>query len=140
MKIVVDANVVIAALAKQSITKEVLLYPFIDYYTPGFLLEELAEHEDEIMSKMHTDKPGYQKALDTVIKKLKVVKRDAYMQYLDQAREIIGEVDKDDVAYIAVALSIEADGVWSYDPHFKRQRVVKLFSTGELLSIIKKGD
>ena len=87
---------------------------------------------------MHTDKPGYQKALDIVIKKLKVVKRDVYIQYLGQAREIIGEIDKEDVAYIAVALSIEADGVWSYDPHFKQQKVVKLFSTSELIRIIKK--
>lgn len=81
-----DANVVIAALAKQSITKEVLLYPFIDYYTPDFLLEELAEHEEEIISKMNTDKPGYQKALDIITKKLKIVKRDAYIQHLSQAQ------------------------------------------------------
>jgi hypothetical protein len=36
-------------LAKQSITKEVLLYPFIDYYSPDFLLEELAEHEGRLI-------------------------------------------------------------------------------------------
>ncbi|MCL4379224.1 MAG: PIN domain-containing protein [Candidatus Marsarchaeota archaeon] len=139
MKIVVDANVVIAALAKQSITKEVLLYPFIDYYSPDFLLEELAEHEEEIMPKMKTDRLGYQKALGIITKKLKIVHRDAYIQYLADANKIIGEVDKDDVAYIAVALSIEADGVWSYDPHFKQQKAVRLFPTSELIRIIKKG-
>lgn len=139
MKIVVDANVVIAALAKQSITKEVLLYPFIDYYTPDFLLDELEEHKEEIISKMHTDKPGYQKALGTLTSKLKIVNRNAYVQYLSQAYEIIGKLDKDDEPYIAVALSIKADGIWSYDPDFKHQKAVKLFSTGELLNIIKKG-
>jgi len=139
MKIVVDANVVIAALAKQSITKEVLLYPFIDYYSPDFLLEELAEHEDEIISKMHTDKAGYQKVLDILTKKIKIVRKAAYSQYMNQVREIIGKLDTDDEQYIAVALSIDADGVWSYDPHFKQQKVIRLFSTSELLSIIKKG-
>ena len=139
MKIVVDANVAISALAKQSITKEVLLYPFIDYYSPDFLLEELAEHEEEIISKMKTDRLGYQKALGIITKKLKIVHRDSYIQYLADANKIIGEVDKDDVAYIAVALSIEADGVWSYDPHFKQQEAVRLFSTSELIRIIKKG-
>lgn len=138
MKIVVDANVVIAALAKQSITKEVLLYPFIDYYTPDFLLEELTKHEEEIIAKMNTDRLGYQKALDIIIKKVKIVKRETYSQYLGQAHEIIGRIDKDDEAYIAVALSIKANGVWSYDPHFKQQKAVRLFSTGELIRIIKK--
>jgi predicted nucleic acid-binding protein len=138
MKVVVDANVVISALAKQSTTKEVLLYPFIDYYMPDFLLDELAEHEEEIMAKMHTDKLGYQKALNIIIKKIKIIHREAYVQHLNRAHEIIGNVDKDDEAYIAVALSISADGIWSYDPHFKSQKVVKLFSTGELFRIIKK--
>ncbi len=138
MKIVVDANVVIAALARQSVTKEVLLYPFIDYYTPDFLLEELVEHEEEIISKMKTDEFGYKKALEVITKKIKIVKRDAYVQFLNQAHEIIGKIDKDDEAYIAVALGIKANGVWSYDPHFKQQKAIKLFSTGELIRIIKK--
>ncbi len=139
MKIVVDANIVIAALAKQSITKEVLLYPFMDYYSPDFLLEELAEHEDEIISKMHIDKAGYQKVLDILTKKIKIVHKATYSQYMGQAHEIMGKLDEDDEQYIAAALSIDADGVWSYDPDFKEQEVVKLFTTGELLHIIKKG-
>lgn len=139
MKVVVDANVVIAALARQSITKEVLLYPFIDYYSPEFLFEELKEHEDEIIAKMHTDNDGYRKALGIITKKIKIVRKAAYSQYLNQAREIIGVVDKDDAPYIAVALGIGADGVWSYDPHFKQQKAIKLFSTGELLRMVKKG-
>ncbi|MDE1860786.1 MAG: hypothetical protein KGH72_03650 [Candidatus Micrarchaeota archaeon] len=52
MKIVVDANVVIATLVKPSITREVLLYPYIDYYSPAFLLTELKEHEEEIKEKV----------------------------------------------------------------------------------------
>ncbi len=138
MKIVVDANVVIAALAKQSVTREVLLYPFIDYYAPDFLLEELAEHEDEIIKKMNTSKLGYQKALDIIVKKVRIAKQETYARYLGQAHGIIGKIDKDDEAYIALALSIKADGIWSYDTHFKQQKTVKLFSTGELIRIIKK--
>ncbi len=51
----------------------------------------------------------------------------------------MGKLDKDDEQYIALALCIKADGVWSYDLHFKQQKAIKLFSTGELLSMIKKG-
>ena len=101
-------------------------------------MEELTEHEDEVISKMHADKAGYRKALEIITTKIKFVKREAYTRYLSEAHGIIGEFDEDDVAYIAVALAIKADGVWSYDPHFKQQESVKLFSTGELFRFIKK--
>ncbi len=104
-----------------------------------FLLDELEEHKAEIIFKMHANQFGYERALSIITRKVRIVRREAYSPYLDEARAIIGAADKDDVAYIAVAMGINTDGLWSYDPHFKQQNAVKLFSTGELLNIIKKG-
>jgi predicted nucleic acid-binding protein len=47
MKVVVDANVVISSLVKSSITREVLLYPYVEFYSPDFLLEELNDLDQE---------------------------------------------------------------------------------------------
>lgn len=52
MKIVVDANVIIAALSRPAITSEVLLYPYIDYFTPDFFIKELKAHEVELKKKV----------------------------------------------------------------------------------------
>lgn len=136
MKVVVDANVVMAALAKPSITREVLLYPYIDYYSPSYLLEEIKEHEDEIAVKSGE---SYKEALSIIMKKLIIVKFDFYKERISNADKIIGHIDKDDVQYIALALALDADGIWSYDPHMKKQNAVEVFSTGALTYLIRSG-
>jgi predicted nucleic acid-binding protein len=135
MKIVADANVIIAALARPAITREVLLYPYIDYYTPDFFMEELEGHEAEIKKKIG---PTYPQALSLITRKLRVISYDDYEPWLAKADEIIGRIDRDDVPYIAAALAIRADGLWSYDPHFAKQTVVKIVSIKDLILRIRK--
>ncbi|MGA2800403.1 MAG: PIN domain-containing protein [Candidatus Micrarchaeaceae archaeon] len=136
MKLVVDANVVMAALVKPSITREVLLYPYIDYYSPSYLLEEIKDHEGEIATKAGK---GYKEALKTIMKKLIIVRYDSYKERMAEAKKIIGNIDKDDVQYIALSLALDADGIWSYDGGIKKQNVVEVFSTGALISLIRSG-
>jgi predicted nucleic acid-binding protein len=136
MKIVVDANVLIAALVKASITREVLLYPFLEYYSPAFVFEELKEHEDEIMAKAKLGKAGYKSAVNLLLGNVKIISSVSYSHEMAAAGKIIGAVDKDDVDYVALALSINADGIWSYDSDLKEQRKIKIFSTAELITLI----
>jgi predicted nucleic acid-binding protein len=136
MKIVVDANVVIAALVKPSITREVLLYPYIDCYSPDFLLEEIDEHEEEISTKVGK---GYKSAMRLISKKLVILPIYFYESNMQEAHKIIGAIDRDDEQYIALALSLGADGIWSYDDDFKKQHKISTFSTNDLLLLIKKG-
>ncbi len=135
MKIVVDANVVVAALVRSSITREVLLYPYIDYYSPDFLLDEIKEHEKEISAK--TGK-GYKSALELITKKIRIMPKQFYAKSMREAHKVIGGIDKDDEPYIALALSLRADGIWSYDTDFRKQRKVKIFSIGDLSLLLKK--
>lgn len=136
MKIVVDANVVMSALAKPSITREVLLYPYVDYYSPGFLIEEIKEHEDEISKKSGK---GYKKALNLITKRLIIIPTISYETKMKEAERIIGHIDMDDAPYIALALSLDADGIWSYDEDMAKQNVVRIFSIRELLILIRRG-
>ena len=136
MKIIVDANVVISALIRSSITREVLLYPYIDYFSPDFLVKEIMEHEEEISIKVGK---GYKPALELIIKKLIVVPDYFYEDHMQKANKIIGRIDKDDEPYIALALALGADGIWSYDKGFRKQSQVNMFSTSDLLLLMKKG-
>lgn len=135
MKIVVDVNVIIAALAKPAITREVLLFPYINYYTPDFFMEELEGHESEVKKKVG---PTYASAVNLIVRKLRVVSYDDYEPWLGKAETIIGEIDRDDVPYVAAALAINADGLWSYDKHLAKQSAVKIVSIKDLISLIKK--
>ncbi|HII61103.1 PIN domain-containing protein [Pyrococcus horikoshii] len=56
MKVVVDANVIISAFKRDSVTRKILLFPFINFYSPAYLLDELEEHKGEIMKKLRSMK------------------------------------------------------------------------------------
>jgi predicted nucleic acid-binding protein len=136
MKILVDASIIIAALTRSAITREVLLYPYIDYYTPEFFMEELENHEADIRKKAG---PAYLSAISLIARKVRIIPYHDYEPWLDRAETIIGKIDRDDIPYIAAALRISADGLWSYDEHFTKQAAVKIVSIKELVSLIRKG-
>lgn len=55
---------------------------------------------------------------------------------MNDARKIMDRIDPDDSPFIALALAIENDGVWTEDKHFEKQKVVRAWKTTELLSLM----
>jgi len=47
--------------------------------------------------------------------------------------------DPDDTPYIALALAVENDGIWSDDKHFKQQNRIRTWETKDLMMLIRKG-
>lgn len=43
MRLVLDTNILIAALIKDSITRRILLLPDLEFFLPAFALDELAK-------------------------------------------------------------------------------------------------
>lgn len=53
-----------------------------------------------------------------------IVADAAIMASWDEAHRAMGEVDASDVAYLATALAVSADAIWSHDRHFDQQGLV----------------
>ena len=104
MKVVVDANVVISAFKRDSITRKVLLFPFISFYSPAYLLDELEEHNAEIMKKAKINEEEFNIILNLLLGNVKIVPKEAYIDKMGEASKIVGEIDKDDAPYFALAL------------------------------------
>ena len=47
-------------------------------------------------------------------------------------------IDFTDAPFIACALAISADGIWSFDKHFLRQKVVGVLTIEDLFDLMKK--
>lgn len=45
-------------------------------------------------------------------------------------------IDPSDTPFIALALSIESDGIWSDDDHFQMQDRVRIWKTKELVRFL----
>ena len=54
----------------------------------------------------------------------------------NEAKKIIGDIDQDDVTFIALALAIPNNGIWTEDKHFKKQNKIKIWSTKEILDLL----
>jgi predicted nucleic acid-binding protein len=56
-----------------------------------------------------------------------------YKPFREKALKIMESIDKKDAPFIALALSIPVDGIWSDDKHFKQQKTIKIFTTKDLI-------
>ncbi len=136
MKIVIDTNILISGLIKQSTTRKILLNPGFNFYTPEFLLNEVAEYLPEIAQKSNLKVDDIKKLINLFIENLNIVPFKEYEDQIKKATEIIGKIDAKDVPFVAVALALKNDGIWSNDKHFQKQSVIKIFTTEDLISFL----
>jgi len=133
MQFVVDANVLFAALIKDSITAEILLDDFILFYVPEFVFEEFSKHKDEILEKTKRTHEEFEFAYQTLRSHIKVVPKEEYESMLEYAEKL--SPDPDDVPYFALALKLKIP-IWSNDKRICKQNEVKVYNTHELIRLI----
>jgi predicted nucleic acid-binding protein len=139
MRFVVDTNRIIASLVRDSASRKILLSEKFEFLTVGVARSEIEEHRKELLEKAKlTDKQ-----LDTILamlfKRIFVVSDVVIEKKMRQAKKIMDTIDPSDTPFIAVALAMENDGIWSDDKHFSKQKRIKVWKTKDLLRLIKRG-
>ena len=56
---------------------------------------------------------------------------------MGEAMKIMSKIDEKDAQFIAVALSIKNDGIWSNDKHFEKQEKIQVFKTIDIIKLIE---
>ena len=64
MRLVVDGNILFAALIKESLTAELLLSDKLTLFAPEFLFDEFAKYEQYILEKTKRSKTEFTQFLD----------------------------------------------------------------------------
>ncbi len=138
MRLIVDTNILVSSLIKDSITREILLLPYMDFYLPEFALEEVEAHKIKIskLSGLSPDEIDF--FLDLLLENISIVTARAIRPYLIEAERIIGDIDPGDIPFIALALAVDNDGLWTNDKHFRKVKKIKIWNTPELLAYLKK--
>ncbi|MHA1143397.1 MAG: PIN domain-containing protein [Candidatus Helarchaeota archaeon] len=136
MRLVLDTNILISSLIKESVTRKIIFNPNFDFYVPDFIMEELSKYLPEISHKAGISLNEVKKLVNSFLENVHVVSINDYKDNLKAASQIIGKFDKKDIPFIAVALSINTDGIWSNDKHFQKQDSIKIFTTKELFSFL----
>jgi predicted nucleic acid-binding protein len=136
MNIVIDTNIFISALIKGGITREILLDFNYNFLLPEFELEEINKHKNMIIKKAGLSIKEFDTLFLRLLKYVRIIPTDMIIYYKKTASEIIGNIDPDDVPFIACALAFNCP-IWSDDKHFKKQTKIKIFTTKDLVEMCK---
>ena len=134
MNLVIDANVLFASLIKEGKTIELLLNPFFNLYAPDFLFEEFVKYKKDILLKTHRKEENFLEILERLKELVKIISGEDYKEKVKTAEEISPDIN--DSNYFALALKLDC-AIWSNDKKLKEQNKVKIYSTEELVFLLK---
>lgn len=135
MKIVVDANVVISAAIVDGRTREILHLGDATFLAPPELEQEVRSHLSLIAEKSSLREQDIEELLDLLFGAIGTVPYGIPPAAMQKARDAIGDEDPDDIPYLATAIAVDADGIWSDDQVFDSQPYVQRLGTGVINSI-----
>ena len=132
MRLVIDANILFAALIKDSSTTQLLINDNLQLFAPEFLFEEFAKYKDYILKKTHRAKENFKEFYNLLEQKITIISKDVIDPFLEQADEI--SPDPKDTVYLALCLAINSD-FWSNDKKLKeKQDLVEILTTEEIIN------
>lgn len=134
--IIVDTNVILSALLTEGITKVVLTAYKDVYITPQSCFDELWKHRD-VWNKNNKPEEELHNILSRLKRYIMIVNEKIYKDKIERSRKLI--IDLDDAPLIALALSIDNEGIWTYNTkHFKKDKLegsVKILNIKDVISL-----
>ena len=135
MDLVIDANILFSALIKPyNITSEILFSNEFNLFAPDYILTEFFEHKSEILSKTNFNEQEFDLILTLISSRITFIPFIEFMHFIKKAEDI--SPDKDDVEYFALAIKLNCT-IWSNDKELKKQKIVKIYSTDEVINFQK---
>lgn len=136
MILIVDTNRIIAALIKDSVSRRIIYSDKFILLTPAFTKTELEKNATEISEKTDLAEAAFDSLLALIMNNLYVVDDSILKNKFEEAKRIMDKIDPDDTAFIALALAVENDGIWSDDKDFQRQKRIRIWKTADLLQYL----
>ena len=134
MELIVDANIIFAALIRDSITVKLLFVDDLHLYTPEFLLDEVRKYQKYLSNKTHRTKEELESIYNVIKKRIVFIPMNYITPFIKKADKI--SPDPDDLVYFAAALKMNIS-IWSNDKRLTKQNKVKIYATHELYEMYK---
>jgi len=135
MDFVVDANILFAALIKDSVTADLFVQEEIRLFAPEFIFREFEKYHATIMAKTDRSESDFEHFMVILLKRIHVVPREEFDSHISQAKKTSPDIK--DVPYFALAMKKNIP-IWSNDKQLESQDLVVVYSTSKLIEIIKQ--
>ena len=131
MKVIIDANRVIASMIKEGTTREILFDSMFEFSAPDNIMSEIRKHEKRVTEAAQLTKEEFEVLLILIFENIKIIPKADYQAFMEENKSKIK--DPEDLPYIAVCLATGSEGIWTHDPHFKEQKIVETFTNIDML-------
>ena len=133
MKVILDVNVILSALIRDSTTRKIILNSQFDLYFPEPSLDKIRKYKDYILEKSGLTEEEFKDLMAILFKYIRILPTEEIEKNWKEAKNIMEHTDPEDVVFIATALSIKDSVIWSDDRHFEKQDKVKILKTKDAL-------
>ena len=131
MDLVIDSNILFAALLKESGTSDILFKHRL--YAPEFIFEEFKKYKEYLKDKTKRSEENFNELFDLFERNAILIPKEEIDPFIEKAEKI--SPDAKDVPYLALALKLRC-GLWSNDRSLKeKQSVIQVYSTEELIKM-----
>ena len=131
MDLVIDSNILFAALLKEGGTSDILFKHTL--YAPEFIFEEFKKYKNYLKGKTKRMEEDFNELFDLFERNAILIPKEEIDPFIEKAEKI--SPDAKDVPYLALALKLRC-GLWSNDKDLKeKQSVIQVYSTKELIKM-----
>ena len=135
MMIVIDVNVILSALIKDSTTRAILIKSGQEFCFPEISLQKIRKYQDLILKKSGLSEFEFLVIFHNILRFIRIIPNEELLFNWNEAKQIMEHIDPEDVPFIAVALCYEDSIIWSDDTHFDKQTKIKNLKTGEIVNL-----
>ena len=135
--IIIDTNVLLSFLLTNGITRRIIAENPEVFMSPEYCFEELWEHRDRWNKNDLPDSELIEVVNDVKRLFVMAVSPDLYNSYISEGEKLTD--DKEDAPIIALALSVDNEGIWTYNTKHFRQEVfgerIRVLSTKDVIKL-----
>lgn len=135
MLLVIDANIVISSLIKDSKTREIIMSGKFSFVSPDYLLDEIYKYKDYIKQKANLAESDIDTLIWIVLKRVTIVPYDRYRLRIAEASRIMSN-DTKDVPYVACYLQEKCDAIWTNDSDYLGKPEINIIGSNYLLELL----
>jgi predicted nucleic acid-binding protein len=133
MTIIIDTNILISALIRDSLTRAIIVFSGLDFRYPEVSLDEIKKHRRTILKKSGMTGHEFELLLGKILSRVSLLHGYEISPFMRTAKKTMGRIDPNDVVFVAAALACPGSLIWSDDKDFQRQKAVKAATTGQFI-------
>ncbi len=139
MDLIVDTNVLLTFFWKNSVFNKISLNQDLRLISPEFALEEINKYSLDICKKANLSPKEFKGLKQELVFRVEFVPLEEYKGFFSKIMKDLKDLEEkdfnefvNDIDFLALALELECP-LWSNDALLKKQPLVKIVSTSELI-------